>query len=50
MDASEPLMLPGAAIQSNPEPLDFGRLSGWHVEELTCSGIGWARRTPQRFV
>lgn len=29
MDASEPLMFLGAAIQSNPEPSDFGRLSGW---------------------
>lgn len=35
MDASEPLMLLGAAIQSDPEPSDFGRFSGWHVEELT---------------
>ena len=29
MDASEPLMFLGVAIQSNPEPSDFGRLSGW---------------------
>lgn len=29
MDASEPLMFLGAANQSNPEPLDFGRFSGW---------------------
>lgn len=45
MDASEPLMFLGAANQSNPEPLDFGRFSGW-LRELICSGTEWAGRTP----